>query len=191
MANIKEMAESYNSRYPNYPPLVYTDRWLYGIWMIGNNYQSKNQFYGEYPPSYVNRVMAIFPNAKNILHLFAGSIDHFTNATSFDINADLKPDVVGDAHHLSDYFPQGEFDLIMADPPYSSEDCLHYGTPMVNRSKVVSEAVLVLQSGGYIVWLDQVLPMYRKDTVELVGTIGLIRSTNHRFRVVSIFRKVN
>jgi len=131
----------------------------------------------------------MFPDATNILHLFSGSLPHTVKATNFDINRELNPDVVGDAHHLSNYFPDNEFDLIMADPPYTAEDSIHYGTPMINRNIVVKECVKVLQPGGFIVWLDQVLPMYRKVDIELVGTIGVIRSTNHRFRVVSIFRK--
>lgn len=45
-----------------------------------------------------------------------------------------------------------------------------------------------LRKGTHVVWLDQVLPMYRKDQFDLVGVIGMVKSTNHRFRVCSIFR---
>ena len=37
--------------------------------------------------------------------------------------------------------------------------------------------------------LDQVLPVYRKDQFTLEATIGMMKSTNHRFRLVTIFRK--
>ena len=47
-----ERAQLYNEAYAKYPPLVWTDRWVYGVWMIGNNYRNKNQYYGEYPPGY-------------------------------------------------------------------------------------------------------------------------------------------
>lgn len=189
--SMQERAKYYNSAFPKYPPLVSTDRWLYGVWMIGNNYRSRANYYGEYPPSYLQRVYSMFPDTQGVLHLFSGSIkiQHEAEIT-FDINPELKPDVVGDANRLSNYFESGYFDLILADPPYSAEDSEHYGTPMINRNSVIKECCKVLVSGGYIVWLDQVLPMYRKDTLLLEGTIGLIRSTNHRFRVVSIFRKI-
>lgn len=180
------MAQNYNRAFPNYPPLVSTERWLYGIWVIGNDYRNKTEFYGAYPRSYLDRVMSIFPNAKNILHLFSGSLSK-GNYTRFDSVQEC--DVSGDAHQLSSYFPRNTFDLILADPPYSGEDADKYGTPMVNRNKVVKECYKVLKLGGYLVWLDCVYPMYRKDELRLVGTIGLIRSTNHRFRVVSIFNK--
>ena len=47
------------------------------------------------------------------------------------------------------------------------------------------------KGGTHVVWLDQVLPMYRKDEWKLVGIIGMVKSTNHRFRVVTIFKKIN
>jgi len=190
---LEERAKNYAKEFPKYPPVVVSHGWLYGIWMIGNNYSSKAKYYGEYPPSYLRRIHALFPDAKEILHLFSGKVEKGTwndeCETTFDINPDLFPDVVGDAHELSKYFPPEKFDLILADPPYTAEDAEHYGTPMINRNKVVKEAWIVLKPGGFLCWLDQVLPMYRKDMYKLVGTIGVVRSTNHRFRVVSIFQK--
>lgn len=44
--------------------------------------------------------------------------------------------------------------------------------------------------GTHIVWLDQVLPMYRKDAFAIEAVIGMVKSTNHRFRVVTIFRRL-
>lgn len=38
--------------------------------------------------------------------------------------------------------------------------------------------------------LDQVLPMYRKDQFCVEGVIGMVKSTNHRFRVMTIFKKL-
>jgi hypothetical protein len=32
--------------------------------------------------------------------------------------------------------------------------------------------------------------MYRKDQFKIVGVIGMVKSTNHRFRVVAIFEKI-
>ena len=186
---LQDRADLYNQRYPDYPPLVCTDRWLYGMWMFGNNYRSKNGYYGEYPPSYLSRITCLFPDCDIALHLFSGSLKPDCGGIRFDANPECSPDVVGDAEHLSDYFPSDFFSVVYADPPYSNEDADHYGTCMVNRNKVVSEGYKVLRVGGFLVWLDQVLPMYRKTELKMVGKIGLIRSTNHRFRVVCIFQK--
>lgn len=185
-STVQYMADNYNESFPNYPPLVHTDRWLYGVWMIGNDYRNKTTFYGAYPARYLDRVMSMFPDAQDILHLFSGSLPK-GNYIRFDMVQEA--DIQGDAHELSAYFPPESFDLILADPPYSGEDADRYGTPMVNRNTVVKGCYKILKPLGFLVWLDCVLPMYRKDQFSLIGTIGLIRSTNHRFRVVSIFRR--
>ena len=185
---IQERAKFYNSLFLNYPPLVCTDRWLYGVWMLGNNYRSKQGYYGEYPPAYLKRVTSLFPDCENILHLFSGSLKECIGIR-FDINQSCEPDIVGDAEYLSTYFPDNYFSIIYADPPYSEEDANKYGRCMVKRNKVLAECYKIICPGGFLVWLDQVLPMYRKSEFTLIGTIGIIRSTNHRFRVVSIFQK--
>ena len=185
--NLQERANSYNQTFPKYPPLVTTDRWLYGIWVIGNNYRSKQGFYGEYPPNYLKRINSLFPDKQEVLHLFSGSVVD-VDGTTFDLKQ--PADISGDAHSLSQYFPAHVFDLILADPPYSGECAEHYGTPMINRNIVLSECVKVLQPDGFICWMDTILPMYRKAELSLVGTIGIVGSTNHRFRIVSIFQGV-
>jgi hypothetical protein len=48
-----------------------------------------------------------------------------------------------------------------------------------------------LRPGCHVVWLDQVLPMFRKDEFRIEAVIGMVKSTNHRFRVVTIFCKAN
>jgi len=183
--SLAERANFYKSRFPTWPCPRTDSRWLDGIWVLGNNYKGSGYF-GAYPPNYLTRITALFPDAERILHLFSGSLPK-GNYVRFDTNE--PADVLGDANLLSSYFKPDSFDLILADPPYSSEDADHYGTPMINRNKVISECVLILESGGYIVWLDQVLPMFRKQTLNLCGLIGIVRSTNHRFRVASIFQK--
>lgn len=45
------------------------------------------------------------------------------------------------------------------------------------------------RKGAHVVWLDQVLPMYRKADFQVEGYIGMVKSTNHRFRVIAIFEK--
>lgn len=164
---------------------------LYGTWVMGNNYQVKSEYYGGYPHGYLKRIKGLFPDKKNILHLFSGQVgkDIF-NGKTIDINPKNNPDVLGDASNLSSLFGR-EFDLILADPPYSIEDCDHYQTTMIKRNVVIRECAKVLQDGGHLVWLDQVLPMYRKDEFKVIGYIGMVKSTNHRFRVITVFEKLS
>jgi len=181
-----ERAKLYSQKFPHYPPLRADERWIDGMWIMGNNYTTSG-YYGAYPHSYLNRIMSLFPDCKNILHLFAGSLSK-GDYVRFDIKAEYA-DIVGDANELSKYFNAETFDLILADPPYSVEDCEHYGTSMINRNKVLRECVPILKRGGFIVWLDQVLPMFRKKEIQMIGVIGMVKSTNHRFRVVTIFQR--
>ena len=79
--------------------------------------------------------------------------------------------------------------MILADPPYSVEDADHYKPTMVNRNKVMRALGDSAKAGTHVVWLDQVLPMYKKSQWDMVGIIGMVKSTNHRFRVVTIFER--
>jgi hypothetical protein len=187
---LKDRLENYH-RETGYPPSLFIggDGRLLGIWIMGNNYTVKSGYYGGYPAGYLKRVKAMFPEKNRVLHLFSGKVDTaIFKGKRIDINEENHPDVIGDAHELSKYFGE-DFDLILADPPYSVEDCEHYGTSMISRNKVLEECYKVLEPGGHVVWLDQVLPMYSKLKLQPVGFIGMVKSTNHRFRIITIFEK--
>jgi len=161
-----------------------------GVWIMGNDYRVKSTFYGGYPAGYLRRVRALFPEKQAVLHLFSGRVDTETMpGKTVDINSDLAPDYVDDAQTLTQV-PLEDFDLVLADPPYSVEDADHYQTTMVKRNVVMRVLGQRLRPGSHVVWLDQVLPMYRKDSLSLYGVIGMVKSTNHRFRVVSIFERI-
>jgi 16S rRNA G966 N2-methylase RsmD len=85
--------------------------------------------------------------------------------------------------------PLGDYDLVLADPPYTGEDAEHYGTTMISRNRVMV-ALSRVAPGTHVVWLDQVLPMYRKDTWEVEAEIGIRRSTNHRYREAIVFSRL-
>jgi 16S rRNA G966 N2-methylase RsmD len=105
-----------------------------------------------------------------------------------DINPELSPTYVDDAQTL-ERVPLETYDLVLADPPYSIEDAERYQTTMVKRNSVM-RALQRLSPGAHVVWLDQVLPLYRKDSFTQEAVIGMVKSTNHRFRVVTIFRRI-
>lgn len=200
----QQRIDLYRAAFPDFAPLYLMNGRIEGLWIMGQNYTVKSGYYGGYPHGYIPRVMSMFPDAERVLHLFSGMVQKtYPEHVTFDMNPDRHPDICGNAEHLSELVPHG-FDLILADPPYSVEDCEHYGTPMVSRFKVVKECFKVLRPGGHLVWLDQVFPMFRKTETPLVGTIyareelpgmveageiGMVKSTNHRVRAVFVFRK--
>ena len=160
----------------------------FGIWNMGQDYRVQSGYYGGYPAGYLRRVKALFPDKRRVLHVFSGKVDlsAFPGDT-VDMNPALSPTFVDDAQSL-ETVPLEQYDLVLADPPYSVEDAERYQTTMIKRNKVMS-ALRRLPVGAHVVWLDQVHPMYRKDAFDLQAEIGMVKSTNHRYRVVCVFER--
>jgi len=188
--NIQERIDFYRAA-SGFPSSLFVgeDGRLSGVWVMGNNYKVASSYYGGYPHGYLKRVKCLFPDKATVLHLFSGQVDQtYFSGDTVDINPDNGATFVDDAQSL-DSVPLEKYDMVLADPPYSVEDCDHYQTSMIKRNKVM-KALSRLSSGAHIVWLDQVLPMYRKDTFRVIGYIGMVKSTNHRFRVITIFERI-
>lgn len=161
-----------------------------GTWIMGNDYRVRSEYYGGYPAGYLQRIRALFPEKKSALHLFSGRVDRSViPGATVDLNRKLRPDFVDDAQTLR-RVPLHLFDLVLADPPYSIEDAVRYQTTMIKRNKVMAALGSRLEPGCHVVWLDQVLPMFRKNQFAIEAVIGMVKSTNHRFRVVTVFRKL-
>lgn len=203
------------SRWPAAWPTIVTERGgrevLYATWLIGNDYRNKTKFYGSYPPGYLARVMALFPDAEGgpdcprfdpdcqsrdgechdgcepaVLHAFSGSLP-IGPYVRLDVRqpAELRCSVY-DVADVADH----PFSLVLADPPYSSADAVKYETAMVDRRRVLAALAQVTCVGGHLVWLDTVWPMHSKRDWVTVGRITIVRSTNHRVRLASIFERV-
>ena len=197
--NLLDRAAAFNSAFPHLwnqqlicftNPKDPTERYLLGHWFVGGG--NISSLYGSYQIEYLKRITTLFPDIKGkqeIVHLFSGGIPLCDDYTVVGlIDNDNKPDITCDAHELSSglgFSPS----LIYADPPYSIEDSEHYANAMVNRERVISECAVVLKPGGFVVWIDQALPVFSSNELKLVGAISYIRSTGNRFRVVSIFQK--
>jgi hypothetical protein len=181
---LQERVNNYHNKFPKYSKLLINNNVIEGIWVMGNNYTTKTSLYGAYPYGYLERIYSLFPLIPNkTLHLFSGSLPDSNEYDKVDYNTGL------DAETFSDIIPHDTYELILADPPYSIEDCDHYGCCMVKRNVVFKECLNVMKKHGFLIWLDQVLPNYKKDEWNIVGRIGMVKSTNHRFRVVTIFQK--
>jgi hypothetical protein len=168
---------------------VAADGRVVGTWIMGNDYRVKSEYYGGYPAGYLKRIRSLFPDKRRVLHLFSGKVDlSVFPGDTVDINADLSPTYIDDAQRLEGVPLEG-YDLVLADPPYSVEDAERYQTSMIKRNTVMS-ALRGLSPGAHVVWLDQVLPMFRKDSFSISAVVGMVKSTNHRFRVITIFERL-
>lgn len=196
---LAERSASYARAFPKWPAPRTDARWLDGVWMVGNNFRSSSKLYGAYPPGYLRRIQALFPEARSILHVFSGSLTpevlekEWPGVQHMRVDAvqERDPDILCDAEQLSaEIGAASHFDLVLADPPYSVEDAKRYGFKMPNRRKVLREIHKVIAPGGHLVWLDTVRPQYRKDEWHAWGLICLVRSTMHRVRLISMFQRV-
>lgn len=167
--------------------------WWFGRWYNTNRDNNGHYFYGAYPKGFIERVQLLFApyfSDGSILHLFSGTIvGDSERVVTFDNRAELRPDVIGNAEKVDEYFTR-KFDLILADPPYE-DNYKKYGTPKFSRKKVVHSCSHILNPKGYFCWLDTLVPQWKKqDGWEYKGNIGIIQSTNHRVRTLTILRKM-
>ena len=159
-----------------------------GFWFVSGG--NISDVYGSYQINYLDRIQTLFPDVERVVHLFVGGLPPSDKYVRVGLSqGDNKPDIECDAHYLSSKLPF-KADIIYADPPYSIEDAAdHYDNAMVDRSRVLEECALCLADNGFIVWIDQALPVFKNELLTYVGAIGYIRSTGNRFRIVSIFKK--
>lgn len=161
-----------------------------GTWIMGNDYRVRSAYYGGYPAGYLRRIRALFPDKRRVLHLFSGKVElSILPGDTVDINRALQPTYIDDAQTL-ERVPLSTYDLVLADPPYSIEDAERYQTTMIKRNSVM-RALQRLSPGAHVVWLDQVLPMYSKKAFSVCAVIGMVKSTNHRFRVITVFERLS
>lgn len=181
--NLQQKVDIYHEKFPKYSKLIVHNNCIEGVWVMGNNYTTKTNLYGAYPYGYLDRIHTLFPKTNKMLHLFSGSLPDSNEYDKVDYNTGI------DAHTMSEILPHNYYNLILSDPPYSIEDCDHYGCCMVKRNIVFKECYKILEKDGILIWLDQVLPNYKKTEFDIIGRIGMVKSTNHRFRVITIFKK--
>lgn len=185
-----DRANNYNSK-SGFPESLFIagDGRIVGMWIMGNDYRIRSNYYGGYPNTYLRRIKLLFPDKQRVLHMFSGKVDtDQLPGDTVDLLPELNPTFVDDCQELTQV-PLEQYDLLLCDPPYSQEDADHYGTTMVTRNKIFKTLGKRLTPETHVVWLDQFRPMYRKDQFQLEGMIGVSRSTNHRYRCIEIFRK--
>ena len=178
--------DKYHNKFNKFPQSLFlSNNSIIGLWVMGNNYTTKSNLYGAYPHGYLNRIHTLYPIISGkTLHIFSGSLE---DSDDYD-KVDYKTGI--DAETMSSIIPNNFYELVLADPPYSVEDCDHYGCCMVKRNVVFNECYKVMKTGGILIWLDQVLPQYKKIEFEIQARIGMVKSTNHRYRVITIFKKI-
>jgi len=179
--------DNYHRVFNKYPKcLMESDGRVYGFFFIGNYYKRKTEFYGAYPPSYLKRIRALFPDHSPALHVFGGVAEPEEEEIKIDINPLLKPTVCCNAQQLP--FKDETYKIVYSDPPYGPTEAKKYGFKLPNIRLVLRELRRVTQKDGILVWLDTRMPIFRKKDWLLIGAIGLFTGTNRVIRLISIFQ---
>jgi len=161
--------------------------WCYGVWYCGTSFV-KTKLYGQYPPTFLKRAMALFPDAKSVLHAPSGSLaDLPAGHVTMDMHVDdvRKPMVVGDCGNMP--FEDGSIDLVLSDPPYSEEDSRLYGCAKFPEKKFMAECRRVLKPGGHLGFLAYHYPSYCRDQWRLRGLFAVVTGFSRRTRMFSVF----
>ena len=187
-----------NSTFKKYPQ-AYTDElgdsitdkgWSYGVWYCGTSFV-KSKMYGQYPPTFLKRAMALFPSSVDVLHAPSGSlIDMPEGHVTLDIYDDdlRKPMFRGDCGNMP--FEDNAFDLVLSDPPYSEEDSRLYGCAKFPERKFMSECSRVLRPDGYLGFLAYHYPSYRRADWKLEGLFAVVTGFSRRTRMFSVFKNL-
>ena len=181
-----------NRSFPKYPITVQDKGWVYGVWYCGTAF-TKQEIYGQHPPTYLKRLISLFPESIDWLHCPSGIIPHGKingkNHTTVDIVSRKEgcPQIISCATDLP--FPNESFDVIETDPPYGKEHEDIYGTGKYPRRKSMAEFRRLLRPGGYLCWLDVRYPSYKRGDWLLEGLICVVTGFERITRILSIFKK--
>ena len=175
-----------NAVFPKYPITVEDKGWIYGTWYCPTAWM-KTHFYGQYPLTYLKRVLALFPDAQTILHCPSGTLTGPGVTVDLIRDEQRNPQYIANATKLP--FANNTFDLYISDPPYSNADAKKYGTPPWRAKTAMIEAQRVLKPGGYYALLNVRYPTFKRGDWRMVGLIGVVTGANRVMRLLSIFQK--
>ena len=176
-----------NKTFPKCPITVEDKGWVYGVWYCGTSW-TRVRLHGQYPPTFLKRALALFPDATNVLHCPSGTIEG--NGITVDLKTcDVRrPMIQADAGSLP--FADNTFDLWLSDPPYTSEDSAKYGCKPFPLGLMIKEAARVIKPNGYLGVLHTYYPSYRKNNWKLEGLIAVVTGFQRTTRMFSVFRNL-
>jgi SAM-dependent methyltransferase len=158
------------------------------MWYCGTRFKPR-KLYGEYPGNFLTRALAVFPNAKDILHCPCGSVSGPGITVDIKRESYVQPQIIADASALP--FRDECFDLILSDPPYTEADAKIYGCEKFPMGKFMAESWRILKNGAYLGILHIWYPAFKRGRWKIVGAIGVMTGFARQIRVFSIFQKIN
>ena len=151
---------------------------------------SKSKYPGSFPLHFEKKLLRelnVDPEKHKILQPFGGKAEF---GVRVDINPEVKPDYLENAHNLS-MFKDNAFDLVILDPPYNdeySERLYQTGHIKLRWGIYTKEAIRVLRPGGYLVIYHNLATPSLKG-VKLIKRIFLETRVWHQLRCIHIHQK--
>lgn len=179
-----------NRCFPKYPPTWDAKGYVYGVWLCNQCWMAKKQvLYGQYPPTFLPRVLAMFPTIlpEAILHCPSGTVKGPGVTVDKVRDMNRHPQIVASADALP--FADGYFDLYLADPPYSDEDAKQYGTGHFPFTGFLKEAYRVLRPGGILGILHLWVPSLSSKQWKIRGLVAVVPGYCKRTRMFTLARK--
>ena len=144
----------------------------------------KNKYKGGFPLHFEKKLWRELDCPEKVLHPFGGMAEI---GKRVDINPEVKPDYIGDAHKLD--IKDNRYDLVILDPPYDDEQATKlYKTPKLKYQQYIKEAVRVCKSEGFIAMYHWVMTPRPEGTKYFMRIVILTRVW-HRPRVCCVFQK--
>ncbi|KKK59280.1 hypothetical protein LCGC14_3035970 [marine sediment metagenome] len=159
------------------------------VWILPD---SRPEHYpGSWPLEFEERLLELYgfdfldDLRKDVIQLFSGGVQY---GFKVDLREDSHPDYHGDAHHLPIDWAD-RWKMCICDPPYTSNwSRVLYGMSHIIYSKYITEAVRIVQSGGFIAsyhWSVTPTP----DNCILHRRIFIGRDYFKKVRVCMVFQK--
>ena len=162
-------------------------------WLLA---RPKVKFYGAYPNGFLERARTMLGCSYEdaILHVCGGKAKEYPNQgfgpndKTLDINEDLNPDFIADV--TKHPMPEGNWKVILIDPPYTVGDAFEYGDyPFPMPNELLKKCVEAIPVGRCVGMLHCVIPSVPKNCKE-IALIGIVMGNNNKIRCFSVFRKM-
>lgn len=166
------------------------------------------KYYGAYLGGFPERARALIGASREdaVLHVCGGMARHYPYDGGFcrhdrtlDLDVATEPDFLMDARDSIPYgYNVSEVAVrmwggILADPPYSAEDAVHYAPgadAYPSPSKLVEKCLDSLQVGRKVGIIHYMIPRCPQNA-KFTACVGVACGFNNRIRVFSVFERLS
>lgn len=163
------------------------------LWILA---RPKVKYYGAYPAGFLERARALLGVNINepLLHVCSGRVRDYPfrgvgpNDKTVDVNEALAPDYVMDVSE-GELPVDREWPAVLADPPYTKDDALHYGfEPLPGATRLLRDCLQIVRPGGRVGMLHYEWPRPPANA-RSVAAIGVLVGFANRIRCFSVFER--